>query len=224
MIAAEFQVVMTPALPSGQGSITYSAPPNALILSAGNFGPTGRWSMAFDACQTGTNRVVDLGEITIFSFVNLPATTIQVKPSPGPTNGFCNGFYIALCEDPASCGSNSPRACASGLQFGLNGATTGSENLVPATYRLHPNRPNPFNPSTTIAYDLPEASPVRLEIFDVAGRRVRLLLAAPHASAGTHETVWNGRNDLGETVGTGVYFYRLQAGPYVESARMTLVK
>jgi hypothetical protein len=93
----------------------------------------------------------------------------------------------------------------------------------PAQLELAPNRPNPFNPSTTIAYGLPQAAPVRLEIFDVRGRALRRLVDAPTA-AGRHTAVWDGRDSRGREVPSGVYFYRLRAGDAVLARRMLLVR
>jgi hypothetical protein len=96
---------------------------------------------------------------------------------------------------------------------------------LPTTgYALHPCYPNPFNPMTTISYDLPEPAKVSLVIYDVAGKMVLTLVAVEDVGAGRHEEVWNGRDDKGQIVAAGVYFYRLDAGEYSETRRMTLVK
>jgi beta-glucanase (GH16 family) len=91
-------------------------------------------------------------------------------------------------------------------------------------YRLHPCYPNPFNPSTTISYDLPDPSPVRLVVVDVSGRLVRTLAAGEVTAAGRHAVVWNGRDDAGRVVAAGVYFCRLDAGVYSETRRLAFVK
>jgi hypothetical protein len=96
--------------------------------------------------------------------------------------------------------------------------------LPAAGYVLHPCYPNPFNPVTTISFDLPESAVVRLTIHDVAGRLVRTLVAAETVGSGRHEMVWNGRDEGGQVVAAGVYFYRLDAGAYTETRRMALVK
>ncbi len=88
---------------------------------------------------------------------------------------------------------------------------------------LNQNVPNPFNPSTTISYELNNSGEVNLQIFDVAGRLVRTLYRGSEV-AGRHEKVWLGRDQAGRTVATGVYFYRLQAGTEVETRRMLLAK
>jgi len=94
---------------------------------------------------------------------------------------------------------------------------------LPAAYRLAGNYPNPFNPKTTIRFDLPETQSVRLAIFDAAGRRVATLVDAT-LPAGYHDATWNGRDDAGRALASGVYFYRLEAGPLRETRRMLLLK
>ena len=94
---------------------------------------------------------------------------------------------------------------------------------VPVTFALEQNRPNPFNPMTTIRFDLPRASAYMLSIYDVAGRRVRRYEGA---AAGPERVaiVWDGTSDSGSQVGSGAYFYRVQAGEFVETRRMLLIK
>lgn len=89
---------------------------------------------------------------------------------------------------------------------------------------LQQNVPNPFNPVTTIAFELAEPARVSLQIHDAAGRRVRTLLAGEVRAAGPGEVSWNGFDDHGRPASAGVYFYRLEAGDRVETRRMVLVK
>ncbi len=93
----------------------------------------------------------------------------------------------------------------------------------PAAVVLHQNVPNPFNPTTTISYELDTAGPVDLQVFDLAGRLVKTLHHGTE-SAGHHEKVWQGRDRLGRPVATGVYFYRLRADNEVQTRRMLLAK
>ncbi len=97
------------------------------------------------------------------------------------------------------------------------------ESNVIATILLHQNVPNPFNPSTTISYELKEDGPVRLEVYDVAGHLVRSLVKEAQ-STGRHEMIWNGRGQQGQMSAAGVYFYRLQADGETRTKRMLLVK
>lgn len=89
---------------------------------------------------------------------------------------------------------------------------------------VRPNVPNPFNPSTTIRYDLLSPCRVGLQVYDVSGRLVRVLRDGMHQVAGRHEVVWHGRDDSGRPVPSGTYVYRLTAGGRSEMTRMMLVK
>jgi hypothetical protein len=88
----------------------------------------------------------------------------------------------------------------------------------PERYELHQNYPNPFNPSTTIKYELPTASIVRLGVYDMLGREVSVLVDEVR-NAGVHEVKFEGG-----TLSSGVYFYRLQAGDYVATKRLLLLR
>jgi hypothetical protein len=91
-------------------------------------------------------------------------------------------------------------------------------NSLPTSYQLHQNYPNPFNPTTTISCDLPQVADVTLTVYDVLGRQVREL-ASGTKPAGTYEVTF----DAGG-LPSGLYFYRLQAGSYVETKRMVIVR
>lgn len=94
---------------------------------------------------------------------------------------------------------------------------------VPTQFDMHQNYPNPFNPSTTIRFDLPTQTHVRLNIYNTNGQLVRSLVSANY-NAGIHEITWDGRNNAGQTVATGLYIYRIQAGNHVKSMKMMLMK
>jgi hypothetical protein len=86
------------------------------------------------------------------------------------------------------------------------------------SYLLYQNYPNPFNPSTTIKYELPKSSDVRLSVYDILGREVSVLVNE-RREAGVHEVKFEGSN-----LASGVYFYRLQAGTYMETRKLLLVR
>jgi len=96
--------------------------------------------------------------------------------------------------------------------------------VQPLGYELYPCYPNPFNPQTTISYDLPLSDSVTLVIYDIAGKLVKTLVHAETVGAGRHEVVWDGRDETGRASPAGVYFYQLDAGDYSRTRRMTLVK
>jgi hypothetical protein len=89
---------------------------------------------------------------------------------------------------------------------------------VPTKFALHQNYPNPFNPVTVIRYELPEASAVKVQVFDVLGRVVATVVNEQR-DAGIYEVPFNASG-----LSSGTYFYRLQAGTFVETKKMMLVK
>jgi hypothetical protein len=95
--------------------------------------------------------------------------------------------------------------------------------MLPQGFELHQNHPNPFNPETQISYSLPQEADVRLVVYNMLGQRVRLLVDG-YQSAGNNTVTWDGRDENGEQVATGVYFYRLRAGEFVQTKKMSLVK
>ncbi len=102
-------------------------------------------------------------------------------------------------------------------------SVSSSETAKPAAFGLLGNYPNPFNPSTTIRFSLPSAGIAELVVYNIAGQKIRELTAG-RMEAGTHSVVWNGRNQQGNTVSSGVYIAQLKMEGKVESRRMTLVK
>jgi len=104
------------------------------------------------------------------------------------------------------------------------GSAIGDE-VVPAVSAtgLKGNYPNPFNPSTTIAFDVAHEGRVVIDVYNIKGQRVRSLVNGVY-EAGGHSVVWNGRDEAGHSVGSGVYFYRMSAGEYVGVRKMVMVK
>jgi hypothetical protein len=103
------------------------------------------------------------------------------------------------------------------------GSASGTPDVVPATLRLHAAQPNPFNPSTSLRFDVPTAGFVRLAVYDLAGRLVRTLVAE-ELKAATHTATWDGCNDSGRPVGAGIYAARLESAGGVETVGLSLVK
>ena len=96
-------------------------------------------------------------------------------------------------------------------------------SLVPSDFWLHANYPNPFNPSTTISYDLPKRSQVTLGIYDLLGKQIKTLVNHSQ-DAGNKTTVWDGTDYLGRQVSAGVYLYQIQAGEFNQTRKMLLLK
>jgi hypothetical protein len=109
-----------------------------------------------------------------------------------------------------------------GARVRLSRLTTDSRGL-PQEYELAQNYPNPFNPGTMVAFEVPVDGRVNIAIFNVLGQQVRTLTNSDYV-VGRYELEWNGRDDGGEPVASGVYFYRLTAGEMVLTKKMMLLK
>ncbi len=91
------------------------------------------------------------------------------------------------------------------------------------TFSLLQNYPNPFNPSTTIEYTLPKAGDVELKIFDINGKLVRTLENS-FKETGYHKTIWDGKNEMRQTVASGAYVYQVRSGNTAISKKMIYLK
>ena len=95
--------------------------------------------------------------------------------------------------------------------------------VIPETFTLHQNFPNPFNPITTLSYDLPKDSDVRLAIFDMLGNEVATLVSTSQ-QAGFRSVHWDATDSMGRPVSAGVYLYQIHAGEFVQTKKMVLLK
>ena len=177
--------------------VTANDPNNHMItLSAGNLPPFGSFTDNGDG--TGT-----------FEF------------TPGSSDAGSYAGITVTAQD------NGLPSLSDSLSFTLTvddvGAIDDDDGGLPKTYALRQNYPNPFNPTTTIRYELPTASDLKLTIYDVQGRQVREL-ASGRMNAGRYQLDWNGQNDAGVQVASGVYLYRIRANDYVLTRKMLLVR
>ncbi|HPM01184.1 MAG TPA: T9SS type A sorting domain-containing protein [Candidatus Cloacimonadota bacterium] len=95
--------------------------------------------------------------------------------------------------------------------------------VVQKTRMLQGNYPNPFNPTTTIAYQLTKSQPVNITVYNAKGQKVRNLLNSV-ITAGNHTVVWNGMDDHGKSVSSGIYYYRLSTADHSEVRKAILMK
>jgi predicted lipoprotein with Yx(FWY)xxD motif len=150
---------------------------------------------------------------------------------------------VALCDHPGYTAPRGQRMLPDGTGgavvawyniFALAGIyaqrVNGQGNTPPTGTGQNPplplyarNYPNPFNPSTTIAFVIPDAGHVDLQIYDIAGRLVRVLLSEQR-EAGSHEVVWDGTDDSGSIVASGVYFYNLAGNNQMRTRKMVLLR
>jgi ligand-binding sensor domain-containing protein len=162
----------------------------------------------------------------------------SVKIEFTPEKSLPDGFSIRLLDTDRECaipvsdriaelnmkgsGENSRLRLIVGTDAFIEKARNGI-SLVPYRLALFPCFPNPFNPETHIEYDLPEKGPVSLEIYDVTGRLVRTLVRAEQGT-GSHAETWDGRDDEGGAVPSGVYLCRISAGDFAVSRKMILIR
>ena len=166
--------------------------------------------------------------------VNIDWTGTETSSASGTTDG--NGV-VAIQSDRTKASSwNFTATITSVTLSGYNwdganntgsissgGNANGILEIAPAEFALDQNFPNPFNPTTTIAYRLAEESSVSLKIFTVSGQLVRTLVNA-HQAASSYNVTWDGTNDAGRKVVSGVYIYRLEAGEFVANRRLIMLK
>ncbi len=113
----------------------------------------------------------------------------------------------------------------SAWDFDNQGPATAIEdlNVTPLTFELAQNYPNPFNPTTHIQYQLPKASDVKLTVFNVLGKEI-VTLVNQKQNAGTYQLTWDGTNNAGLQVSSGVYFYKIEAGDFTKINKMMFIK
>ncbi len=118
-----------------------------------------------------------------------------------------------------------PASFAAALSSGYFTTTSVShtDTKAPTTFDLQQNYPNPFNPSTTVSFSVASRSHVLLTVYDELGRTLATLVDG-ELNAGTHRVVWNGGDDDGRKASSGIYFLRLQAGPFSQTRKMILIK
>jgi hypothetical protein len=149
----------------------------------------------------GSNHLLYSGVNEIFTvsfigagFNNLIAVTKQVAPTLTIYSSYASASFVGPTTDVSEPGA------------------------LPNDFSLAQNYPNPFNPTTTIDYDLPQAADVKLQVFDIIGREVDLLVGG-RQEAGHHSVIWDGADRS-----SGMYFYKIQAGDFSETKKMLLLK
>ncbi|MEZ5357469.1 MAG: thrombospondin type 3 repeat-containing protein [Candidatus Zixiibacteriota bacterium] len=155
----------------------------------------------------------------------LVAYLFDLGPAPVPleyaeldcTPGISMGDLTALIgylymSNPLDCDCGSPKQLSELSGSGL-----------PDKFALYQNNPNPFNPTTTISYDLPTESNVRLEIINILGQTVTTLVNETQP-AGSYKVIWDSKDSFGDKVASGIYFYRIRTDSYTASKKMLLLK
>jgi hypothetical protein len=164
----------------------------AACLHSGAFAQSGGvYNLTWNTFDGGGATFVTGGNFSLGGTIGQP----DAGAMSGGTFTLAGGFWQAL---------NS----VSGVEMPV---PPGSTPAVPLAFSLHPPSPNPARGSTEVVFDLPEARAVRLEVYNLQGARVRVLADNTYV-AGSHRVTWNGTDEAGHRVGTGVYYLRLDAG------------
>jgi len=138
---------------------------------------------------------------------------------------FCDpdsGDY-SLAENSPCVGTGEDGSNMGAFGVGCEAILSTDKDVIPLQYILHQNYPNPFNPVTTLRYDLPENGLVNITIYDMLGRQVKTLMDQTQ-NAGYRSIVWDAINDYGKPVSAGIYLYQIQAGEYMQTKMMVLLK
>ena len=198
-----------------------------IVLMSEDFQNRPYWGMDLDTDDDGTLDVTPWEQIIdSVAVVESIATggNIYSDSIVGPAPGNVVPCHVIKCDGQWFIGQD--EVCSDD--------TIGSANCVPGPsgvpareslpYALHEAYPNPFNPQTTISFDLPQRARASLRVYAVTGDLVRTLLNDGMARQGRNEFVWDGRDDAGRRISSGVYFYSLQVGEFAATRRMVLLK
>jgi hypothetical protein len=195
-------IIAAPATPTliapANHSVVYS--PNVLL----------DWS----SVVTATSYRVQLSIDSTFASVNFDTTTaVDSARTPALSNGVKYFWHVRA----QNLGGNSSYSAFWDFTKGLLGITTNG-SIIPKVFKLYYNYPNPFNPSTTIKFDIPKSSDVKLVLYNALGQEV-LTLVNSHFEPGAYSFEWNATN-----FSSGIYFYRINAGIFTDIHKMVLIK
>jgi len=127
-------------------------------------------------------------------------------------------YFVHTADEEYTVGSDTGEFVLSRAALGV-----GEGLSIPEVFALQQNYPNPFNPVTTLRYDLPENGYVNIVIYDMLGRQVKTLINQTQ-EAGYRSVIWDATNDYGKPVSAGIYLYQIQAGEYMQTKKMVLLK
>ena len=172
--------------------------------------------MAFDIRFAGDSRVVtESGEIEV---VNTTETLTLSYDIPIEAGEHMNWVLISKTAEKFVLENTGELTVSSEERFVLNRIS-----VLPETFTLHQNFPNPFNPITTLRYDLPSDGLVTLSIYDMLGREITQLVNTTQ-EAGFKSVQWDATDSIGRPVSAGVYLYKIQAGEFAQTKKMVLLK
>ncbi len=204
-------VFTSPLRPGGPATVDVIASAPGLLDAWIDFQGDGSWFQAIDQVFAAQPLAPGVNHLAF----NLPVTGLPALTSYAR-------FRFSSLGGLAPVGA-APDGEVEDYQVRIDDDLSRTPDVTPQRFGLRQNVPNPFNPLTTIFFDLPEARHVTLTVYAVDGRKVATLVDAA-LPAGTHSTQWNGRDGTGQPVASGTYFYRLEAGDVHLTERMQLVR
>jgi hypothetical protein len=139
------------------------------------------------------------------------------------TSGLSPGSYSATVTISDPNASNNPQTISVSLEITTDVVEDADEADLTINFNLSQNYPNPFNPETVIEYIISKNCQVEISIYNLVGQKVRTLLCE-YQNAGEKKSTWDGRDNQGNELGSGIYFYRLQAGDFCQTKKMVLLR
>ena len=189
-----------------------------------------RVTIEFGDSLDGFNNFIDILRSVRYSFQEIQAC--YYIPHTGPCDAAFLRFYYDREENECSeftwggCGGLVPFETMEDCESSCNDSVQVSSNQTldyPVIFKLNNCYPNPFNPVTTLRYELPENGLVNITIYDMLGREVKTLVNQIQ-DAGYKSVIWDATNDYSKPVSAGIYLYQIQVGNYMETKKMVLLK
>jgi hypothetical protein len=201
----------SPLRPGGPATVDVIASAPGMLDAWIDFQGDGNWLQAMDVVFAAQPLAPGLNTLSF----NLPATGLPALTT------YARFRFSSMGGLPPF--GLAPDGEVEDYQVRIDDDLSRTPDAIPQRFGLRQNVPNPFNPLTTILFDLPEARHATLTVYAVDGRKVATLVDAM-LPAGTHSAQWNGRDGTGQPVASGTYFYRLEAGDVRLTERMQLVR
>jgi hypothetical protein len=225
----EVQLSITATDPAGYSQVVTLQPEQDFLIAPASGAPAPSFTLGIENLLTREDACIEVEEQGYFFQLTLgdgsvlpDFSSIALTRALATKNETVQIFLEGLDETSGNLLDLSAHDANSPTAIGDDDFTPGAP--LPVAARLLPNHPNPFNPSTTVRFDLKRPGSVELSIFDAQGRLVRTLARSEHFASGRHELRWNGDDDAGRRVASGVYYLKLIAGSTVDSQRLVMVK
>ncbi len=205
-----------------------------LVLVQSGLAPTDVWSIPQGACCYPDGSCADdpteaeceaQGGIYMGDGTNCAVVECVVQPQGAccfPDGSCADDQTEAECSNQGGIYMGDGIICAD-VECGNDVKDETGSREKPSEFTLFQNHPNPFNQTTKIEFTLAKSGFVSLSIYDLLGGKIRTL-ASEHSPSGYKSVLWDGKNDSGEDVASGIYFYQLRIGDYSESKKLVLLK